>query len=251
MNKFIKYDEISLLDLFRFFYKWKYIIIFVFFFIIIIGIVIFKSKPQDKRYINHSVFILGKTRGVLIQYPEEINTYVKSKAFMKEIKKKIGEKDFFKYLNIKKDTLKKNEDMVYKRWSNNIGFLDPKLITKSEDKQLVTAVNMIAADKIAKYHEDLLYKSFKEYYKYYKVHLKDFINEVKKVSSNPIVLPVSLPGHSFTVVNIRAKCYEPVSMKKSFKKYLVMLSFIALPFSIFLAFIIELFKRINFQVIKR
>lgn len=250
MKDDLNQDEISLLDIIRVLYKWKYFIISFIIIITCAGVIYHKVFLQDDRFTNYSIIQIGKIGTIDIQSSEEFNFYLKSILLMQEIEKEIGKDNILKYLNISDESKKGDMLLIRNKWQDSIEFSGDKLITKSHDKNLVTKVNTIVVKKVIDKHEKILNKELQIYYDKYKLLLKNLLKIVKKEDAGRLLLPVEIPKYDMTKVKQSSKNNIPTMVKKSFKKFIIVTFFIASFFSVFLVFIIDFLRKFNWKELK-
>ncbi len=250
MKDALQNDEISLFDIIKVLYKWKYFIISFIIIITCAGAIYYKVFLQDDKYMNYSIIRIGKIGTTQIQTSEELNFYLKSDLLRQEIENMIGQKNILKYLNISDENEKENNLLIKRKWQDSIEFSKNKLITKSHDINLVTKVNTMVVKKVIDEYEKKLKKELQIYYNNYSTITKNLAKIINKENVGKLLIPLNIPNYYMTKVNQLSENNIPIRIKKSFKKFIIIIFFIASFFSVFLAFLIDFLKKINWKELK-
>ena len=240
MKRNINYndEEINLIDIIKIFYKYRILIIFGTILIVALSVFLTFLKNKRGKYVASSyiaVFNLSEDRKKTLE--NEVNLFLHSNEVIKKIKDKIGSENLMKFLNCKST----NAEIIKKNWESQVNFIfsENKLVTKSYNKNLALKINLLLLNELSEYLTR---------------NIKEMIYEIaNKLSSNSkinfVITTSSFPYHK---VLFRATEDSTIKEQHTSLIKVLIISFIGSIFiMIFLVFIIEFFKKVDWQNLKR
>jgi len=249
-SNIIEEDEISLIDIIRVLWRWRYFIISFIGIVTLISIIYVTFKPVY--YKSQSIIKLASFNDTLIENQNEVNDYLHSLICAEEAKKFFGEKTFYKMLNLDIDAMKKylKSDELWSKLEFNRIILERMrsmisfeknyyLIVKSRNPIYSINLNKFLAEQIVKRQNNLLNKKLENYKERYKaIFFRTILSKEKFV----------IPSLTFQNACIILSADKNVIEKISKKRTIVIISFcISIFIAIFLAFILEFFRNLDWK----